>query len=140
MKKMASLLVVAALLICMAVPAFAATGINTYEAPYELHQRLGKELVNLVSIVVNTRYKVSCLILVKKIERKFLQFIENRISKAEEHPLTNTAHHSHLCIVDGKCHNKHYQEYPGEEKHTMIIFVLDMIIDCITHNIRSREA
>lgn len=31
MKKMASLLVVAALLICMAVPAFAATGINTYE-------------------------------------------------------------------------------------------------------------
>ena len=88
----------------------------TFQGPGDqrLRHNPGKKLVYLVGIVVDSRYQVSCLILVKEIEWQFLQFIEYRIPQTEKHSLSYSTHQAHLNIVDNKCSNKHGQQNPGK--------------------------
>src|SRR5206468_6557205 len=65
----------------------------------KLHQRLCKEDVQFVGIVVDSGDEIAGLVLIEEIERKLLQLREDRIAQLVEHLSADAAHGLRLHVA-----------------------------------------
>lgn len=112
---------------------------NKEKISEKLRKCLRKKLIQFISIIVDTRYQVSCLILIEERKWKLLNFREKLIAKMKKGFSTNSTHYYCLNIRSSCTKTIYSKQKKPIHKEIGIIMVHYRCIHSISNNYWSNK-
>ena len=104
-----------------------------------MHQTLREKLVQLVSVVVDSRDEVAGLVLIEEVERQILELREQAISQAEQYPASNAAHRLRLYVGGDERRQEGDEQKAGESQDAAEVAAPNVGIDRVRDDERSDQ-